>query len=287
MGVWDIYQSRMNVHGRSKRDASLIRENRFLESKLPGSLSYHSVDIYPAEYGFNIDFGDKEADQDWYQGGRSEYQTDEDRHVIHQKVAIINSDNLDEKTIFSMPHEDIELGSLVYWMGNRWLVYERDANTTVYTRAKLIQCNHLLKWISSDGEIMEQWCVVEDGTKYLTGEYEDRDFATTRGDSRIAIQIARNQHTVAFDREWRFLVDDTDSPHKLAYALTKPLKRGLTYNNQGIFKFVLQEVTATDNDNHELGIADYYKYFPKESNEDYFVDEVLDTPKQEEKKVWI
>lgn len=66
------------------------------------------------------------------------------------------------------------------------------------------------------------------------------------------MQIARNQHTVAFDREYRFLIDDPETPHKLAYLLTKPLKRGLTYNSQGTFKFVLQEVTATEDDNHEL-----------------------------------
>ena len=76
------------------------------------------------------------------------------------------------------------------------------------------------------------------------------------------MQIARNKYTVAFHRENRFLIDDPDSPHKLSYLLTKPLKLGITYNNQGTLKFVLQEVTATQDDNHELGIADYYKYFP-------------------------
>lgn len=87
----------------------------------------------------------------------------------------------------------------------------------------------------------------------------------TRGDSRISLQLARNKYTVALNRENRFLIDDPDSPHKLAYLLTKPLKLGFTYNNEGTLKFVLQEVTATQDDNHELGIADYYKYFPKNS----------------------
>lgn len=97
----------------------------------------------------------------------------------------------------------------------------------------------------------------------LTGEYEDRNFVVTRGDSRIALTIARNQFTVKFNRKDRFLIDDPESDHKLAYLLTKPLKLGATFNNKGVFKFVLQEVTATDDDNHELGIADYYKHFPK------------------------
>lgn len=248
MDVWSAYESRITAHGGSKRNAALIRETRFLNSKLRDNLSYQSVIIYPQAYGCNIE--SPEAHD----------------HCYSQNVAIINSDNLNEKYIYSLPSEDVTLGSLLFWMDNYWLVCERDSNTTVYTRAKLLQCNHLLKWITPEKEIMEQWCVVEDGTKYLVGEEENRDFIVTRGDSRISIQLAKNEHTVQLNRENRFLVDDSDSPHKLAYQLTKPLKSGLTYNDEGTFKFVLQEVTATEFDNHELGIADYYKYFPKQDS---------------------
>lgn len=272
MNAWSTYESRIAAHGGTKRNAAYVREVRTIEMKLPDNLSYHPVDIYLQEYGYNI-----ESDEAM-------------EHRILQNVAIVNSDNLNEKTIYSMPSEDIELGSLIYWMDNYWLVCERDANTTVYTKAKLLQCNHLLRWISDDRQIMEQWCVIEDGTKYLTGEYEDRNFVVTRGDSRISMQIARNKYTVAFNREHRFLIDDADSPHKLAYLLTKPLKRGLTYNNKGTFKFVLQEVTATEFDNHELGIADYYKYFPKKDGDDipeHFPDADDKNPPPEKKEVWI
>lgn len=231
MGVWDTYESRISARGGTKRGAALRRETRMVGTKVKDNLSYQTVTI----------------------------------DDVAQEVAIINSDNLNEKTIIALPGEDIGHGSLVYWMDNYWLITERDANTTVYTRAKMMQCNHLLKWVSDDNTIHEQWCIIEDGTKYLTGEYEDRNFVVTRGDSRIAMTIARNEHTVKFDRECRFLIDDTESDHKLAYLLTKPLKLGATFNNKGVFKFVLQEVTATDDDNHELGIADYYKHFPKAS----------------------
>ena len=71
--------------------------------------------------------------------------------------------------------------------------------------------------------------------------------------------ITRNKYTVNFNREDRFLIDDPDTKHKLSYQLTKPLKLGMAYNGKGVYKFVLQEVTATEYDNHELGIANYYK----------------------------
>lgn len=147
MGVWDKYQSRINAHGGSKYNAAYKREVRYINSKLPDNLSYFTVDIYPREYGFNIESNTSLQNK------------------ISQNVAIVNSDNLDEKTIYSMPSEDIELGALVYWMNSYWLVYERDLNTTLYTKAKLLLCNHLLKWIDSENNIISQWCVIEDGTK--------------------------------------------------------------------------------------------------------------------------
>lgn len=58
-------------------------------------------------------------------------------------------------------------------------------------------------------------------------------------------------------------MDDPESPQPLAYILSKPFKLTGVYNNTGVYKFVLQEVTTTDYDNFELGIADYYRHFPK------------------------
>lgn len=79
--------------------------------------------------------------------------------------------------------------------------------------------------------------------------------------------IAKNNDTAKFGRENRFLIDDPGSGDKLAYLLTKPLKVGKTYGGRGIYAFVLQEVVSTDDDNMELSIADYYKYYPEEDNE--------------------
>ena len=252
MDVWDIYQSRVDARGETKRQAVLNREVHMLQDKVKDNLSYCTVDI--------------DGDE--------------------QNVSVINSDNLNEKKIISLPGEDLRNGALVHWMDNYWLITERDANTTVYTKCTMIQCNYLLKWVSEDGVVHEQWCIIEDGTKYLTGEFEDRNFVVTRGDSRIAMTIAKNEFTQVFDREYRFLIDDPDSPHKLAYALTKPLKLGGVFNGDGCYKFVLQEVTATADDNHELGIADYYKYFPKEEQADEEPVED-DEPTTSGKKVWL
>ena len=229
MGAWDTYETGLSVRGTTLRNVQLLREQEYLTRKLPNNLSYHTALI----------------------------------DDISRNVAIINTDNLDTKYIYSMPGEDLHHGGLVQWMNSYWLITEKDFNTEVYTRAKMLQCNYLLKWVDDeDRSIHEQWCIIEDGTKYLTGEFEDRDFIVTRGDSRIAMTIGKNELTTKFDRQYRFLIDDPASEHMLAYALTKPMKLGHQFNGDGVFKFVLQEVNTTDYDNQELCIADYYKYFP-------------------------
>ena len=88
MNPWNIYQSRLDSIGATKREARLRRESRYLSAKIPDNLSYATVDI-------------DGSDQD---------------------IAIINTDNLDEKFIYSLPGDDIVHGGLVKWMDNYWLI---------------------------------------------------------------------------------------------------------------------------------------------------------------------
>lgn len=234
MSVFDEYRSRINAKGSTERNAMLNRESRFITNKLQKSLSYHQLSI----------------------NGTS------------TNAAVINTDNMDTKILCSVPGADLPHGGIVEWMNNRWLITERDANNEIYTKCKMRQCNYLLKWVDSTGSICERWCVIEDGTKYMTGEYGDNDYVITKGDSRVAMIIQRDEKTVCFNRENRFLIDDYSSPSVLAYRLSKPFKLSGSYNNAGVLCFVLQECNTEDNDNIELHIANYYDYFPRTSQED-------------------
>ena len=246
MSGWDTYQSRIEARGVTKRETLENREIAAIYRKLPDNLSYTTVSLFDCMHGYNIESEEMQ-----------EYKKE-------KKVAIINSDNLNEKYLLTMPREDIENGSLILWMGEHWLVTERDANSTIYTRVKMVQCNHLLKWVSADHKIIKQWCIIEDGTKYLTGEYEDKRFIAARGDTRIYMELARNRESLKLNRTSRFIIDDDDSPVPLAYDLTKPLKLGGSFNQRGVFKFVLTETALTDNDDTVHHIADYYKHFPRQ-----------------------
>ena len=63
------------------------------------------------------------------------------------------------------------------------------------------------------------------------------------------------------------MIDDYDSPNVLAYRLTKPFKLGGSYVGNGVLYFVLQECNTEDSDNFDLHIANYYNYFPRETQD--------------------
>lgn len=131
MSVWEKYENRIRASGLNRREATLKREINFLNQKLPNSLSYHTVVI----------------------------------NDLDQNVAIINTDILTEKFIYSLPGETLSCGALVSWENNFWIITEKDVSDEVYTKAKMEQCNYLLKWVDSNAVIHEQWCIIEDGTK--------------------------------------------------------------------------------------------------------------------------
>ena len=58
MGIWDTYENRVYVQGKTKREAALFRTSRRLSEKLGDSLSYHGVLIDGEERSVIIDDSD-------------------------------------------------------------------------------------------------------------------------------------------------------------------------------------------------------------------------------------
>jgi len=129
---WGLYTGRRFTQGRNARETAYKRAFGRLTDKVVNSLSFHTAIV----------------------------------DGVERDLSIINSDNLDEKMLLTLPGEDVDCGGIVEWMDNHWLIIEKDANNELYTRAKMQQCNYLLKWVDPDEKkIIERWCIVEDGTK--------------------------------------------------------------------------------------------------------------------------
>ena len=89
-------------------------------------------------------------------------------------------------------------------------------------------------------------CSESRNIKDLTGEYGDRDFIVARGDSRVSLTITKDEYSLRFDRNSRFIIDDYDSPEPLAYRITKPYKLGGSFDDTGVFRFVLTECNTEE-----------------------------------------
>lgn len=227
MGVWDGYETRINASGDTKRTQLLNRTQSYISNKAIDTLSCHDVFI----------------------NGKKQTVT-----ILDQK------EDTSIKKICALPNEQLIHGGIVDFANSRWLITEMDANDEVYSSGRMQRCNYLLKWLNNQGNIVEKWCIVEDGTKYLIGE-KTEDMMTV-GDARIAITISKDKDTNEIGRGKRFLVDDIDAGSPLAYQITKPNKLFNIYNGQGVFRFILNEVNMTDDDNVTLRIADYYNWKP-------------------------
>lgn len=178
------------------------------------------------------------------------------------EMAIVDITNdFSTKRIFSMPGETLPHGSIIEWEDSLWLVTEINANQELCSEGKMRRCNYYLKWINDKGNVIGRWCVVEDGTKYLIGEREERTVSI--GDARMAVTLGKDPETSQISRGRRFLIDDMDSKDVLAYEVTKPNKMFNVFNGKGVFRFILGETNLTDNDNTKLRIADYYNWKPR------------------------
>lgn len=226
MSIWTNYASRKEALGSTKREMWDMSTKASIARKIKHSLSYRNVLL----------------------------------NDMPQSVAIVHTTEKSDKKIFSVPGEHLIHGGLVDFANSKWLITELDADNEIYDKGLMRQCNHILRWIGSDGQLKEKWCVVEDGTKYLIGEKAAEMISV--GDARIALTICKDQDTIELHRGLRFLIDDEDSEHVLAYQITKPNKLFNVYNGVGCFRFILNEVNLTANDNLTQRIADYTSWKP-------------------------
>ena len=264
MGAWDVYKERLMQRGCPEREMWVRHTRESIRNRILSSPSCRPVLI----------------------------------NGMEQLVTIVHQPEMSQKKICALPGESLPHGGIVEFADNRWLIVERDADNEIYEKGLMQQCNYLLRWIGKDGALREKWCIVEDGTKYLIGEFSERIMSI--GDARIAITIGKDEDTIELVRGLRFLIDDTDSEATLAYQITKPNKLFNVFNGSGVFKFILNEVTLTDNDNVQLRIADYSNWKPDNDldgdhrDSESTVAEIVAaakaeaaTPPEDNKEVWL
>ena len=228
-------KERMKISGFTPRDEMIRDGQNLLKEELEHDTSYS-----PTMY-----FYDAENEKD-------------DRlanfRVYGRKNSSLNGNYMNYLTTYDNP---VKIGDYIHDTKDDtyWLVYTAfNVNDIEYT-GKLIQCNYLLRWQLSNGEIIQRWANVVSASKYDTGE---------NGNSIIT--LSSNNFTIlmgycdeALELEEKRVFIDIRKPPKKVFKITRGDDVLYNAGNIGmLLSFIADKVELNEEkDNQELGICNY------------------------------
>lgn len=175
MGYLDIYKNRVNVDGATIREKILSQGMENFEQYLNSSPTKFDVNIngMPVEVIVN---------------SISENDTEKDTNT---------------KIIMSKLVDTINLGSVVDWDSQSWLVVDKDYKVlSTYNKVYMLPCNYTLKWLNQSGAIKETPCLT---TNKSTITISSSSFMLLP-DGKMLVVIPSNINTELIDINQRFII---------------------------------------------------------------------------------
>lgn len=229
---WSLYTDRLQAHGVTPRERTRNYAIYNIDTLMQNSVAYMTAEVtMPNE--------DSAFEQDF---------------------AFLKSDDYAIKYICTRPGERITCGALITWMQHMWLVTDMDVDDDIYMKGTITKCNYMLNYTLPDGTEVSKPSYIRDVTKYLVGENEKK--MVTVGDSRMSVTVAKDDDTDLIRRGTRFLIDDPDAAHKVAYEVTKVDRVTGILDGTGIYKFLVCETNVRPTDDIPDMVSDNSTYEP-------------------------
>ena len=185
----------------------------------------------------------------------------DDRHakvrIYKRKYSSLNGNYQNFLTTYDNP---IKIGEYLHDTKDDtyWLIYNSFNVNDVHYEGKMIQCNYLLRWQLSNGEIINRWANIVSASKYDVGETGNSTLILSSNNYTVLIGYCEE----GFELEGKRVFIDM--------KLTKPTKvfkitrsDDVLYNsgNMGsLLSFIADKTEFNPNDdNQELRICDYNK----------------------------
>ena len=139
-----------------------------------------------------------------------------------------------------------------------WLIYNSFNVNDVHYEGKMIQCNYLLRWQLSNGEIIERYANIVSASKYDVGETGNSTLVLSSNNYTILIGYCEE----GFELEGkRVFIDMKPTKPTKVFKITR--SDDVLYNsgNMGsLLSFIADKTEFNPNDdNQELRICDYNK----------------------------
>jgi hypothetical protein len=173
-----------------------------------------------------------------------------------QDFIITPTKESDVYKIISLLELSFNIGEVLEYEGDTWLVVEKDVPNGIYSRGDIQRCNYLLRWQNPETfKIIERWCIAKD--PYSGGE--DKTSVVTTGSGKYKIKLPCDHETRLLKRDRRFLIDWSGG-ERVAYRIVRfdGITNTLSNNSDGfIVVNVDEDELRTGIDRVDLGIADY------------------------------
>lgn len=224
MGI-ESYRRKMAISGKTNTEKILNTKKRDIDIWFETALNKHLVQINDVDYD-----------------------------VIIQDIDLDNEkDTSDNKYLLGKLDYNIKPSDIVTWETDKYIILSKERNTVqTHNTFKIMRCNTVAKWIDIDGKVHEIPAYALNQTLYSLGvkEYEMIDMPN----AKMILDLPQNEETLKITRDMRFIVD----------GFIWKIANIDTINKSGIIHLMMGEDIFTPDDNIELGIADYYKYYKEE-----------------------
>lgn len=105
------------------------------------------------------------------------------------------------------PNEDINVGEYIIWNNKHFLCTYRFSDDKVQTKATIQKCNHNLKWINQNDQLITRPCIEDARTLYTTGVKDEKVIEIPNG--MVGIQLPNDEETRLLDRGDSFIFNKT------------------------------------------------------------------------------
>lgn len=224
MTNWAMYENRMGLYGEDQRETNISRSKRMILKKMLTNPMCKRVEI-----------------------------DDEPRKLMILATALTT-----KKKIYTLPDENLSLGSIVLWNDSHWIVTEVDKDNDITTQGAIEMCNRQLTWQNvKTGEIHSRWATVQ---KPYYSNIDENDVISTSS-REFKVQMPYDEESSLIDVDKRFMLEIIAGEPK-TYRCTSVDSTTERYDHEGGLRGFLvinltQDQYNKDVDNAELGICDY------------------------------
>lgn len=240
---YEMYQLKMNTYGRNSRERSFKHKSRDFEKYFENTLNRELVLVT-------------------------------DRNRITKEMSMVFQDHSqsnnkqlsDDKYVIARNEDPIHVGDYIEWRGEHWMVFTEEVKTIPSHQQALVKnSNQVIKWIRN-GEIVNNGlgyhAYVQSQTLYTMGVSETTHLDVV--DGKMMMYMQNNKDTSEMIQDERVVIGRRVFKIKFMDAVSR----------DGLISFLMDEDRVHDEyDNIPLGVADYYKYYNKDSD---FTDEEKD-----------